>query len=301
MRNLVKSILIIAFVALSQLLIYDIFLKSIITTWGASEKEVSMPMAGDDNNFTITATRAISINAPKSEVWKWLMQLGADRGGFYSYSFIEEALGYETRHQDSITPEFKELKVGDLVRGSINEEHSVVPYNFEVLYIKPGETFVLDNWGTFLVQEINGQQTRLIIRTQDIANKKNVWLRISSYLEVPFHFIMERRLLMGVKARAEAGKNVELSQTKDVFWFSGVVLTGFLICCFIYMARGAAQSIVVSSILSFFWMCSIWLAEPSPFYSIGMLSVVCIAIFVVARVGKKEVKPVIFMASGQRS
>lgn len=286
MRNLVKSILIIVFIALLQLLIYSIFLKPIITTWGASEKEVFMPMAGDNKNLTITATRAISINASKSEVWKWLIQLGADRGGFYSYSFIEEALGYETRHQDAITPEFKEIKVGELVRGSINEKHSIVPYNFEVLYVKPEETFVLDKWGTFLLKEINGQQTRLIVRSQEIANKKNVWLKISSYLEIPFHFIMERRLLMGIKARAEAVQNTELSQTQDIFWFSGVVLSGFLICFFVYIARGAMQSIVVSSILSFFWMCSIWLAEPIPFYSIGMLSVVCIAILGVTMVGK---------------
>lgn len=286
MRNLVKSILIIAFIFLLQLVIYGIFLKPIITTWGATEKEVSMQMAGDDKKFAITATRAISINAPKSEVWKWLIQLGADRGGFYSYSFIEEALGYETRHQDGITPEFKEIKVGELVRGGVNEKNSIVPYNFEVVYVKPEETFVLNNWGTFLLQEINGQQTRLIIRTQDIADKKNVWLKMASYLEVPLHFIMERRLLMGVKARAEAGENVELSETPDIFWFSGVVLAGFLICFFVYIARGAAQSIVVSSMLSFLWMCSIWLAEPKPIYSIGMLSIVCMAILGVKMVGK---------------
>jgi hypothetical protein len=278
MRNLVKSILIIVFVALLQLLIYGIFLKPIITTWGASEKEISMPMAGDDKNLAVTATRAISINTSKSEVWKWLIQLGADRGGFYSYSFIEEALGYETRHQDAITPEFKEIKVGDLVRGSINEKHSIIPYNFEVLYVKPEETLVLDKWGTFLLEEINSQQTRLVVRSQETANKKNVWRSISSYLEIPFHFIMERRLLMGIKARAEAGENVELSQTQDIIWFSGVVLSGLLICFFVYITRGAVQSIAMSSILSFFWMCSIFLAEPSPLYSIGMLLVVFMAI-----------------------
>jgi len=289
MRNLIKSILIVFFIALLQLSIYAIFLKPVITTWGASEKEISMPMAGDDKNLTITATRAISINTSKSEVWKWLIQLGADRGGFYSYSFIEEALGYEARHRDSITPEFKEIKVGDLVRGSINERHSIVPYNFQVLYVKPEETFVLDKWGTFLLKEINSQQTRLIVRTQELTSKKNDWLKVSSYIEVPFHFIMERRLLMGIKARAEAGENIELSQTKDIFWFAGIVLSGFLICFFIYIARGTMQSIVMPSILSFFWVCSIWLAAPIPLYSIGMLLIVCIAILSVT-VGKKARK-----------
>ncbi|UTH73368.1 hypothetical protein [Chromobacterium sp. IIBBL 290-4] len=276
MRNLVKSILIIACIALLQLLLYGIIARPIITTWGASKEEISMPMAGDNKDLAVTATRAITINAPKSDVWKWLVQLGADRGGFYSYSFIEEALGYETRHQNAIKPEFKEMKVGDLIRGSINEEHSIFPYNFKVSYVKPEETFILDKWGTFLLKEVNGQQTRLVIRTQEVANKTNAWQRISSYLEVSFHFIMERRLLMGVKARAEAGENLVLSQAQDIAWFSGVVLSGLLICIFVYIARGAVQSLVISSVLSFGWMCSIWLAEPIPIYSLGMLLIIII-------------------------
>src|ERR1700688_3071171 len=105
MRNLIKSIVIIIFMTLLQLSIYDLFLKPVITTWGASKAEVSMPMAGDDKALTVTSTRAISINAAKSDVWKWLIQLGADRGGFYSYDFIEKAMGYKTRHQDLIQPE----------------------------------------------------------------------------------------------------------------------------------------------------------------------------------------------------
>ncbi|MEO3961781.1 hypothetical protein, partial [Chromobacterium piscinae] len=270
MLNLAKSILIVIFIALFQLSIYGFFVRPSITTWGATEKEISMPMAGDNKDLLVTATRAITINTSKAEVWKWLIQLGADRGGFYSYSFIEEALGYETRYQNAITPEFKEIKVGDLVRGSINEKHSIVPYSFKVLYVKPEESIVLDKWGTFLLKSISDEQTRLIVRSQEV-------------LEIPFHFIMERRLLMGIKARAEAGESVKLSQAKDIIWFSGVVISGFLICWFVYIAIGVVQSIVISSILSFFWMCSIWLVDPIPLYSVSMVLVVFIAIWVMIR------------------
>ena len=113
MSNLVKSIFIIILITLLQLAIYALFLKPIITTWGASRQEVTMPMAGDNPTLTITATRAILINAPKSEVWQWLIQLGADRGGFYSYTFIEEAMGYKTRPQTLTEPEFQTIAVGD--------------------------------------------------------------------------------------------------------------------------------------------------------------------------------------------
>jgi len=225
MYNIIKSILIIIFITLLQLLIYTLFLKPVITTWGASKQEISMPMAGDNKALRITSTRAISINATKSDVWKWLMQLGADRKGFFSYDFIERMLGYKTRYPNLTKPIFKQIKVGDIIRGSIDEKSSIIPYNFRVLYVKPEDTFVLDKWGTFLLKKVNSRQTRLIIRTQ-VVKSSDPWLNVMDYLFVPLHFIMERRTLMGIKVRAEAGENVQLSQSKDIFWFSGIVLSG---------------------------------------------------------------------------
>ena len=58
-------------------------------------------MLGDDNTQTIISTRAITINNAKTNTWQWLIQLGADRNGFYSYQFIEEALGYKTKNNTS--------------------------------------------------------------------------------------------------------------------------------------------------------------------------------------------------------
>ena len=291
MSNLIKSILIIICLTLLQLSIYDLFLKPIIATWGASEKEVFMPMAGDDKALTITSTRAILINAPKAEVWKWLIQLGADRGGFYSYDFIEKIMGYKTRHQNLIKPEFKEIKAGELVRGSIDEKSSIIPYNFQVLYVKPEETFVLEKWGTFLLQEVNSQQTRLIIRTQE-AETSNPMLEVANYIMVPLHFIMERRTLMGIKERAEAGENVQLSQSKDILWFSAIVLSGLLICFFVFIGHGIVQSIIIPSVFSTFWVFSLLLFNPIPLYSTGLLLVVCVAILWVRLFAKTHSKAV---------
>ena len=270
-RNLIRSILIILLLALLQLSVFDVFLKPIITTWGATQEEVGMPMAGDDKALHIVSTRAILINAKKSDVWKWLIQLGADRNGFYSYTFIEEAMGYETRHQDSIKPKFQELNVGDIVRGSIDEKSSFVPYNFPVTYIKPEDTFVLDNWGTFLLKKVNNQQTRLIIRTQE-AQASNQWLKVANYIIVPLHFIMERRTLIGLKARAE---NVQLSQRTDIIWFTAIVLSGFLICFLVFVGRGFIQSILSPFIFSALWLCALLLFNPILMYSVGLLLVLC--------------------------
>lgn len=282
MYNLIKSIGIIIFMTILQLCVYELFLKPIITTWGASAKEVSMPMPGDDKTLIITSTRAILINASKPDVWKWLIQLGADRGGFYSYYFIERAMGYKTHHQNFIKPEFKKIVVGDLIRGSVDEESSIIPYNFRVLYVKPEEAFVLDKWGTFLLKAVNNRQTRLIIRTQE-AKSSNRYEKVANYIAIPLHFIMERRTLMGIKARVEAGENIQLSQCKDILWFSGIVLSGFLIYFLVYIGRGIIQSFIIPCVFSLSWLFSLLLFKPTPLYSIGLLLIICMAIFTVAR------------------
>jgi hypothetical protein len=283
MRNLIKSILIFILLALLQLVIFDIFLKPIITTWGATQGEVIMPMAGDDKALPIVSTRAILINAKKSDVWKWLIQLGADRGGFYSYTFIEEALGYKTRHQDFIRPEFKKLRVGDVVRGSIDEKSSVVPYNFRVTHVQPEDTFVLDQWGTFLLKEVNHQQTRLIIRTQE-TQASNQWLKVANYIVIPLHYVMERRTLMGIKARAEAEENVQLSQRTDILWFSAIVLSGLFILFLVFIGRGLIQGIIVPFIFSSLWLCTFLLFNPIPVYSVSLLLTLCFTAWKIARI-----------------
>lgn len=261
---------------LLQLAVFDIFLKPVITTWGATQEEVSMAMAGDDKALPIVSTRAILINANKSDVWKWLIQLGADRSGFYSYTFIEEAMGYKTRQQDFVKPEFKELIVGDVVRGSIDESRSIVPYNFRVLYVKSDDTFVLDKWGTFLLQEVNHQQTRLIIRTQE-AEAKNYWLKVANYLVVPLHFIMERRTLIGIKMQAEGKSDIYFSQTKDLLWFFGIVISWFLICSLVFIGREFIQSVFVPTLFSVFWLAVVFLLNPVPLYSIILLLILCLS------------------------
>ncbi len=213
-------------------------------------------MIGDDNALTITSTRAILINAPKADVWKWLIQLGADRGGFFSYYFIERALGYTTRNQEKIKPEFKTMSVGDIVRGSINEESSIIPYNFRITRVEPENAFVLEGWGTFLLVAINDEQTRLIIRTQKTV-VQNRWAKATNYIAIPLHFIMERRTLIGIKARSEAGENITLSSNNDLIWFFNIVFSGFLICVSAFVFRGIIQSVIIPSIfiisLILFW------------------------------------------------
>lgn len=284
MRNVMKSLWILIGIIIVQLLLYHVFLKPVITTWGASKSDMTLPMAGDNKTLTITSTRAIVINAPKAEVWQWLMQLGADRSGFYSYTFIEEALGYDTRPQDTSKPDVKDFVVGDLIRGSIHPEQSITPYNFTVLAVNPKNSLVLNNWGTLLLTEVNPNQTRLMMRTQ-VPDPQNAWQKTANYIEIPLHFIMERRTLLGIKARAESPADASLSQNADKLWFSAIVLAGILITLFVFIGRGLILSIVVPFIFSSLWITSLLLLDPLCFYSMTLALMLVIALLLL---GKKK-------------
>lgn len=184
-------------------------------------------------------------------------------------------MGYKTRPQNLIKLESKEIAVGDIIRGSIDENRSIIPYNFRVLYVKPEETFVLDKWGTFFLESVNNQQTRLIIRSQE-TKSSNFWVKTGNYIMVPLHFIMERGTLIGIKARVEAGENVPLSQTKNIFWFSGIILSGILIYFLIFLGRGIIQSIVIPAVFSLCWLLALLIFDPTPLYSIGLLLIIAV-------------------------
>lgn len=85
---------------------------------GATQVERSIGLPGDEllPEADLVATRAITVPAPASEVFPWLVQLGQRRGGFYSYDALENLLGLDIHSADRIVPEWQDLAVGDVVR-----------------------------------------------------------------------------------------------------------------------------------------------------------------------------------------
>jgi hypothetical protein len=86
-------------------------------TWGASDDEIKAVLPGDEfvSAHTPRTTRAVTIDAPISAVWPWLAQIGEDRGGFYSYSVLERAVGAHIENTNTIHPEWQDVHVGDTV------------------------------------------------------------------------------------------------------------------------------------------------------------------------------------------
>lgn len=277
MKNLFKSTLIIIFLIAFQIGNHRIFFNSYISQWGASDAEFAAAMPHDDEAGFIVSTRAITINKSQNETWLWINQLGADRGGFFSYYFIEKAMGYYTREQDIVSTDFPEFKIGDLVRGSITPETSLIHYEFPVTHVKTNEYFTLGNWGTFLLKSIDDQHTRLIVRTHGKDRGGKIANGVD-YIAYALHYIMERATIIGLKQRIEAGAGKQFSPILDLLWFSFTVISGLLIGALIFMLRGI-KAIFLPLILSSLWVVLIFILPASPIYS-GLSSLILLIMIV---------------------
>jgi len=233
-----------------------------------------MPMPGDRLAPFISSTRSITINAPISQVWEWAIQLGADRGGFYSYWFIEKPLGYKYRVRNRIEPEFKDMKVGRIIKASLNPSKSVMKYSFPVIEVDPGRSFVLKGWGCFLLNQINPQQTRLIVRThgQPLLTWSN---HLEYFFMMPLHYIMERRMLIGIKSRAEAGPGMPFSAIADIMWFLGICLS--LIDIIVLLIVSSQLRVrLFAMVYSIVWLWVLFIFDPVPTYSLLLFIILTI-------------------------
>ncbi|MEW6262830.1 MAG: hypothetical protein AB1641_07110 [Thermodesulfobacteriota bacterium] len=274
MNKAIRFALIVLCIICLQLIVGITVIKPLIFTWGSTDQEITMSMPGDHLAPFISSTRSVTISAPISEVWDWLIQLGSDRGGFYSYWFIERPLGYKFRAQNRIEPEFKDMKVGRIIRTSLDPSKSVIEYNFPVVAVDPGKSYVLKGWGCFLLNEIDSKQTRLIVRThgQPLSSLGD---HLEYFIMMPLHYLMERRMLMGIKARAEAGPGMEFSSTYDIMWLTGICLS--LISTIGLLIIDRQLKVTLLAILySILWLWILFILDPIPTYSMILFMVLMI-------------------------
>jgi hypothetical protein len=201
------------------------FLRSRRVKWGATDAEVQRTLPGDDlvPCPKWQYTNAITIEAPAAKVWPWLVQIGQGRGGWYSYEWLENLVGCDIHNTDQIIQEFQNLEVGDSVRLATEMPgYSVAivePGCIIVLYTdsrigptpfpagtKPGD-YLASTWGFFL-DETDDNGTRFISRFRSDYNPrmKNRLLYGPCLVE-PISTMMQRKMLLGIKRRAEAGNS----------------------------------------------------------------------------------------------
>jgi hypothetical protein len=193
-----------ALAAAAAALSYRLLLRNWCLSWGAQPDEVSSELPGDDllPAPDIVSTRAVTIDAPPAAVWPWLVQMGSGRGGAYTYDWIENLFGLGMHSADKILPQFQNVGAGDEIQLGPGRPM------MRVEIFDPGKAFAVrfeDGtwvWIFSLVPE-NGQ-TRLISRNRIATQGASVLARAFYQLVMePGSLIMERKMLLGIKERAE--------------------------------------------------------------------------------------------------
>ena len=173
--------------------------------WGTSAEGMSRVMDGDHliDHPSYVSTMAVTIYARPEHIWPWLAQMGYQRGGLYSYDWLDRLFGYLDRPSaNRILPEFQHLAVGDRIplgRGP----------SWPVGVIETGCALVLDmrNMGgfdwvwQFGLYPVDEKRTQLVSRSR--VHTRTGWARLATYAIEPAGFLMTRRMLLGIRLRAE--------------------------------------------------------------------------------------------------
>jgi hypothetical protein len=189
-----------------------ILLRPWHSTWGSTAYERAAELPGDElvPGSRYVMNHAVRIDAPAEVVWPWLVQMGQDRGGFYSYDWLERALGDDIHNADRIVPAWQHLEKGDLVRATQPNYLGGIlgrDIGWRVARIDPGYALVLENWGSFVVHRLDDRTSILHVRTRGQGKPSLAavpFAPLGLLMFEPAHFTMERGMLLGIKARAEA-------------------------------------------------------------------------------------------------
>ncbi len=172
--------------------------------WGATADEVTMSLPGDvlAVQDAVPSTRAITIHAPAALVWAWLGQTGQNRGGdWQSYEWLENLFAADMQPIEALKPEYAELHVGDVLymHGSA-ANNPIMAMTAE--QVESERLLVLQGGWTFLLEPLDGETTRLVVRYPMELDALGHPLLSFSIFE-PAHFVMESGMMLGLKANAE--------------------------------------------------------------------------------------------------
>ncbi|MBK8905286.1 MAG: hypothetical protein IPM53_29155 [Anaerolineaceae bacterium] len=192
--------------------VYLLFLWPWMRSWGATKAELNATLPGDDivPAANIRSTKGITIQAPPEAIYPWLLQIGVDRGGMYSYDWLENLFGLNVHTTDRIVSEYQDVQIGDFwrftpkdyvlnpgpglyVQKLIENEAVLLCFGLEG---KPDET-CFDTWQFVLVPQTDGS-TRLLLRS-NMAIEQELPIKLTYFVQ----FIMERKMLLTLRDKVE--------------------------------------------------------------------------------------------------
>jgi len=196
-------------------------MRSKLRKWGSTEEELARELPGDELIKDVKGwyNHAITIKAAPADVWPWVMQLGQNKGGFYSYELLENVVGSKIHNTDRIVPEFQDTAVGDAVMMT----PKAAPYI--VVTVDPDRAFILrlrvnlennetidaaeplpekyqDGSWLFFIEETAEGTTRMITRSRNIWNQSKTNTFFYGLFGI-LSMVMDRKLLKGIRRCAE--------------------------------------------------------------------------------------------------
>ena len=191
------------------------FLRARRNRWGMAPAEVARPFPGDDlvPSPAWTWTHGITVRAGAADTWPWVAQIGADRGGFYSYAALENLVGCGVRNADRIHPEWQEREGTTLVlhpkappmpiraveRGRCLVAHGAPDEEARAA----GRPWMAVSW-LLMVEPLGPARCRVVSRYRCAhSDDRRTRLAFGPGLLEPIGFAMDRRMLKGIRRRAE--------------------------------------------------------------------------------------------------
>ena len=203
-------------------LVYHLGLRSWCLHWGATPAEARATLPGDHlfPAYAGEATHAITIHASPQQVWPWLMQIGQDRSGFYSYTFLENTFRCDMPKLERLAPDWKPRTPGETVWLCTPKRYggqgrmvaaAVLPERALVM-VSPNDWENLQAGGpareafwSFTLEPLAGGQSRLIARVRGSTPPTLASRAIGRLFWEPAHFVMEQRMLRTIRDLAERG------------------------------------------------------------------------------------------------
>ena len=205
--------------------VYVLALRPRLVRWGASDEEVTRAYPGREliPDGTRASTMAATIAAPPEQVWPWLVQMGWDRAGWYSWDRLDNGGRPSVRE---VHPEWQSLSVGDHLMAWSPAGPIAGPISaWEVAALEPGRflglrggmnlrgrildpsqprppTYVDGLWG-FLLEELPGDRTRLVVSGYQSIRPR--WLEgfLNFWFYPPLHWTMQTRQFANLKRNIE--------------------------------------------------------------------------------------------------
>lgn len=187
-------------------------------TYGSSVEERAKRLPGDDlvPEAEVQTDHAVTIDAPPSAVWPWLVQMGWGRGAWYTARWVDRLLfPANGPSADRIVPELQDISLGTFIPDGkpetktglyvveLQPERALVLRSNSHLPMSWRERARLDWTWTFALTPVDGGlRTRYHFRSRWVTSPW--WFTLGGRMGiVPADFVMSRDHLRGVKKRAE--------------------------------------------------------------------------------------------------